>query len=58
MIHRKSLLKTITWRVIATIITASIALSLTGSIGMACEIGGLDATIKMIAYYWHEKLWL
>lgn len=53
----RSLLKSISWRVIATIITTTIAFVLTGEIEMALEIGGLDMTLKLIIYFFHERIW-
>ena len=55
---RRSLLKTLSWRVIATVITMLIAFLLTSEIKFAVEIGLLDTTIKLAAYFAHERMWL
>ena len=53
----RSALKTITWRVIATLITAGISWLITGRLRFAVLIGGTDAILKVGAYYLHERLW-
>lgn len=55
--HKRSLAKTLTWRVIATLITASIVYILTGKFELAATIGLLDAAVKTVAYYYHERAW-
>ncbi len=53
----RSLVKAISWRVIATLITFSIALVLTGETVIALEIGFMDLALKLIAYFFHERIW-
>ncbi len=53
----RSLIKSISWRIIATIITTSVAYFLTERIDTALEIGGLDMIFKLAIYYSHERLW-
>ena len=53
----RSLLKAISWRVVATAITFCVALLLTGETLIALEIGLLDTVIKLGAYFSHERLW-
>ena len=55
--HYRSIVKTITWRVLATAITFSVAFILTGELEKAAEIGILDTLIKLGAYYSHERVW-
>ena len=55
---RRTIAKAASWRVIATFITASLALILTGSPETAIEIGILDVIFKLAAYYGHERAWL
>jgi len=54
---KRHLLKTLTWRIIATIITFFIAWIISGSINTAINIGLLEILLKMIAYYGHERFW-
>ncbi|MCK4762605.1 MAG: DUF2061 domain-containing protein [Candidatus Aminicenantes bacterium] len=53
----RSFIKAISWRVIATCITFSIALALTGETVIALEIGFFDLILKLIAYFLHERVW-
>lgn len=53
----KALFKTITWRIIATLLTMIIVYALTNRISIALEAGGIEIGAKMIAYYLHEKMW-
>jgi uncharacterized membrane protein len=55
--HYRSIVKTLTWRVLATAITFSVAWILLGKLGKAVEIGILDTLIKLGAYYSHERVW-
>lgn len=53
----RSLLKALSWRVVATTITFFVALLLTGETLIALEIGLLDTVIKLVAYFSHERIW-
>jgi len=53
----KSLLKTLSWRLIATLITMLIAWVVVGDVSVALTVGAVDVVIKMIAYYFHERAW-
>jgi uncharacterized membrane protein len=53
----RSFIKAISWRVVATTITFSVALLLTGKTIIALEIGFLDLVLKLIAYFLHERVW-
>jgi len=55
---RRSLVKALSWRFIATFITMGIAYAITGKLDLALEIGLLDTTIKFAAYFGHERIWL
>ncbi len=54
---KRSLLKAMTWRVLATLITSCVAYVLTGKIAFALEIGTLDTLIKLFIYFAHERVW-
>jgi uncharacterized membrane protein len=56
--HARSIVKALSCRVVATIITFTIALLLTGSMDTAIKIGLLDTLIKLSAYYGHERAWM
>jgi uncharacterized membrane protein len=54
---RRSLIKALSWRVFATIITGTVAYALTGKGTFALEIGLIDTTIKIFVYFAHERVW-
>ena len=53
----RSLAKTISWRVIATLTTTTIVWLVTGKLTLAVAVGGIEAVTKMVLYYGHERLW-
>ena len=55
--HLRSVLKALSWRVIATFTTAVIAFAITGEIDTAILIGAIEFIAKMFLYYMHERAW-
>lgn len=55
--HIRSLLKTLSWRIIATSTTITIAYFVFGDISNALKVGGIEFFAKMIIYYFHERVW-
>ncbi|MEL6925733.1 MAG: DUF2061 domain-containing protein [Bacteroidota bacterium] len=55
--HTRSVLKGLTWRVVATTTIIVIAWMTTGDISMALEIGFIEFFIKLFLYYAHERAW-
>jgi uncharacterized membrane protein len=53
----RSLLKTLTWRVVATSDTFLIAWLITGKLDWAAGIAGIEIITKMFLYYFHERIW-
>ncbi len=53
----RSVLKTFSWRVIATFTTAVIAFAINGEIDTAILIGAIEFIAKMFLYYMHERAW-
>lgn len=53
----RSLLKTVSWRVVGTIDTMIISYLITGNTAMAMSIGSVEVVSKMILYYLHERAW-
>jgi len=53
----RSLLKAISYRIIGTLTTASVALAVTGSATTAITIGSVEPIAKIIIYYAHERAW-
>ncbi len=56
--HLRSVLKGISWRIIATTTTTAIAWIATGDVATALTIGGFEFFIKLLVYYLHERAWL
>jgi len=55
--HSKSLVKSISWRILGTLDTIVIAWVLTGTLSVALSIGSIEIFTKFILYYGHERLW-
>lgn len=53
----RSILKTISWRIIATITTITIAYIFTKEIDKALQIGAAEVFFKLAVYYLHERAW-
>jgi len=54
---RRSILKALSWRVFAVLITGTIVWLLTGEPLFAVKVGMIDTAIKLLAYYFHERAW-
>jgi uncharacterized membrane protein len=54
---KRSIAKSISWRILAGIITACVALYMTGQLGFAAKIGLVDTTVKLLIYFVHERIW-
>jgi uncharacterized membrane protein len=58
MSSRKSaLLKTVTWRMLATVDTFVLSYLITGSLKWASSVGVGELFTKMLLYYLHERAW-
>ena len=55
--HSRSLVKAVSWRATATLITGGIVWAITGELAFAAVIGLADAAIKIGIYYLHERAW-
>jgi len=54
---KRTMLKTITWRITASLTTFLIAWILTGDILVGASIGSIEAIAKIFLYYFHERIW-
>ena len=54
---KRSLLKTISWRIIGTLDTILISWAITGALTLAFSIGFVELVTKMVLYYFHERAW-
>lgn len=55
--HRRSILKTISWRVVAMLVTGVVAYLVTGRLDFAVTVGLGDSFVKLFTYYLHERMW-
>ena len=55
--HMRSLLKGLTWRIVATSTTTVIAYWITGQVSDALQIGFFEFFAKLAIYYVHERIW-
>lgn len=53
----RSGVKTMTWRVTASMDTCVLALIFTGNVATAVSIGGFEVATKLVLYYVHERAW-
>jgi uncharacterized membrane protein len=56
--HTRSLLKGLTWRILATTATTIIAWLVTGHVEAALQIGFWEFFAKLGIYYVHERIWI
>ena len=54
---KRSLLKTLSWRILATSIGVGLIYFYTESIEFGLTFGLADIIIKSVAYYAHERMW-
>lgn len=55
--HKRSILKSITFRIIATIITLLLVWFFTKDIVLSGSIAILEFLLKIVFYYFHERVW-
>ena len=55
---KRTMAKTITWRITASLTTFLIAWILTGDILVGASIGSIEAITKIFLYYFHERFWI
>lgn len=54
---KRTLLKTLTWRLLAVVITMVVVYGYTGDIHESLVVGITANFFKMIIYYLHERIW-
>ena len=55
--HRRSLIKSISWRLIGGVDTFLLSLLITGNAKYAVSIASIEALTKIGLYYVHERVW-
>ncbi|HEY4185283.1 MAG TPA: DUF2061 domain-containing protein [Polyangia bacterium] len=54
---RRSIVKSLSWRVLAAMITGTVVFFMTHELRFAAEIGLIDTLVKLLIYFLHERLW-
>jgi len=54
---RRSIAKSISWRLFAAVITSLVVYSMTGKMEFAAKIGAIDTAVKLLVYFAHERAW-
>ena len=54
---KRTMAKTITWRITASLTSFLIAWMLTGDVLVGASIGSIEAIAKIFLYYFHERIW-
>lgn len=53
----RTIVKTLSWRLTATVSTIIIVFILTKNFKLAASIGGIEVFVKLLIYYVHERVW-
>ena len=54
----RTILKTISWRVVGTLDTMILGWVITSDPLVGLKIGALELVTKFVLYYFHERIWL
>ena len=54
---KRSIAKSVTWRITATLTTILIAYFIIGDVSTAMAIGGIEFFAKMLIYFLNERAW-
>ncbi|MFT5849451.1 MAG: putative membrane protein [Patiriisocius sp.] len=52
-----SVFKAVTWRLLGALDTMTLAIIVTGDVGIAASIGSVEVVTKLCLYYVHERIW-
>jgi uncharacterized membrane protein len=55
--HTRSILKAVSWRFFAVMVTVGVAWVITGEAKFAAAVGIADSGLKIVLYYFHERIW-
>ncbi|HEX3697902.1 MAG TPA: DUF2061 domain-containing protein [Polyangia bacterium] len=55
--RKRSMVKSLSWRILAGIITGCVAMVMTGQLEFAAKIGLADTSVKLLIYFLHERIW-
>lgn len=55
---KRSIIKSVSWRILSTLTTILIVFIVTKNKSFAISIGAFEMIIKILVYYFHERVWL
>ncbi len=55
--HTRSIAKAVSWRIWASLTTSVIVFSFTKELALSIGVGLAEAAVKLMLYYFHERLW-
>jgi adenylylsulfate kinase len=55
--HTRSIIKGVTWRLIASATTMTVVYIATGDLALVASVGAIDVVAKIFFYYLHERTW-
>lgn len=55
--HFRSIIKALSWRIFATITTILIVFAFTRKLILSLGIGAVEVVVKLLLYYFHERIW-
>ncbi len=53
----RSIVKTISWRILATLTTITLVYIFIGDVSVAVSVGAIEVFLKMLVYFLHERAW-
>ncbi len=55
--HGRTLLKSVSWRIVATSTTMLLVFLVTGNLVISTGVAFLEILVKTVIYYLHERIW-
>ena len=55
--HIRSIAKSLSWRICGSILTSIIVFTFTGKWTLSFTVGAADFILKILAFYFHERMW-
>jgi uncharacterized membrane protein len=55
--HKRSVVKAVCWRALATFSTIAIVYAFTGKAALSIGVGAVEVVVKIMLYYAHERVW-
>ena len=55
--NKRSIVKALTWRALASLATFTISFVVTGDLTAATGIASVQVVVNLILYYIHERIW-